>query len=160
MKLYNIADAYRKALESIEIDPETGEVVFLDNLDELNDAFETKAEAVACYIKELYADVKALKEEEDTLKARRLTTEKRAKSLMQYLSGCMSQVGKDKMQTPRCALSFRRSTQVHILDESKLPESLLKVKTEPDKTAIKDLLKNGTAVEGAELISVRNLQIK
>ena len=130
MKLYNIADAYRKALESIEIDPETGEVVFLDNLDELNDTFETKAEAVACYIKELYA------------------------------AGCMSQVGKDKMQTPRCALSFRRSTQVHISDESKLPESLLKVKTEPDKTAIKDLLKNGTAVEGAELISVRNLQIK
>ena len=160
MKLYNIADAYRKALESIEVDPETGEIVSFENLDGLNETFEAKAEAVACYIKELYADVKALKEEEDTLKARRFSADRKAKSLMQYLAGCMSQVGKDKMQTPRCALSFRRSTQVHILDESKLPESLLKVKTEPDKTAIKDLLKNGTAVEGAELISVRNLQIK
>lgn len=160
MKLYEITDAYRQALESIEVDPETGEILFLDNLDELDATFEAKAEAVACYIKELRVDVKALKEEEDALKVRRFSTDKKAKSLMEYLSDCMNQIGKDKMQTPRCSLFFRRSTQVHIIDESQLPENLLKITIEPDKTAIKNRLKTGETVDGAELVTNLTLQIK
>jgi len=43
---------------------------------------------------------------------------------------------------------------------AKLAENFLRVKTEADLTAIKDALKKGEAVEGAELVERQNIQIK
>ncbi len=190
MKLYDIADTYRRLMDCMQIDPETGEIStpeVLDALDAQDAAFDVKAEAVACYIKELRADVKALKEEEDMLKARRYTTDRKADSLSQYLADCMMQIGKEKVQTPRCALlsqyladcmmqigkekvqtprcalPFRKNSQVQVTDLDLLVnhEEFMRVKTpEPDKTAIKAALKNGRIVPGAELITTHNLQIK
>lgn len=166
MKLYDIADTYRRLMDCMQIDPETGEIStpeVLDALDAQDAAFDVKAEAVACYIKELRADAKALKEEEEVLRARRYAMDRKADSLSQYLADCMMQIGRNKVQTSRCALSFRKNSQVQVTDLDLLAshEEFMRVKTpEPDKTAIKAALKNGRIVPGAELITTHNLQIK
>ncbi len=166
MRLYDIADGYRHLMDAIQIDPETGEISTPDVLEALavqDAAFDGKAEAVACYIKELRADAKALKEEEEVLKARRYAMDRKADSLSQYLANCMMQIGRDKVQTPRCALSFRKNFQVQVTDPDMLAkqEEFMRVKApEPDKAAIKAALKSGRVIQGAALVMTHHLQIK
>ena len=96
------------------------------------------------------------------LKTREAAAKRRAESLKNHLAQSMAAVGKDKIETSRAALSFRRSTAVNILSDVEIPDDLCKVKIDrqPDKSAIKKLLQAGELVPGAELVENRNLQIK
>lgn len=166
MKLYEIVDTYRRMMDTLEIDPDTGELANPEVLDDLaaqEANFDEKIETIACYIKELRADAKAIKEEETVLKTRRQSTERKAEWLKEYLSNCMTQMGKDKFKTPRCALSFRASQSVRVIDLQLFADcaEFVRVKPpEPNKEAIKAALHAGRQVPGAELVETRSLQIK
>lgn len=56
--------------------------------------------------------------------------------------------------------SFRTSQQVEIIDEAKIPNIYIKVKTEVDKKALREDLKNGVIIEGATLKENKSLQIR
>jgi hypothetical protein len=57
-----------------------------------------------------------------------------------------------KAELPEATLSIRNGTpKVIIGDESALPDNCIRVKREPDKTAIKELLTQGKEVPGAAL---------
>lgn len=161
MNLYDLAAEYQATLDKIEIDPETGEVLNMDALDAITGAFEEKAEAVACYIKGLLAEEQTIKAEETALCQRRKQAENKAERLKEYLSTALRSAGMDRLKTPRCALSFRRSTQVKITNEDALPDAYIRTEIvrKPDKAALKAALKNGL-VMGAELVKNDNLQIK
>lgn len=158
--LYQLADEYQRALDAIQIDEETGEVLGFDRIEALEAQYDQKAINCALYLKSLDAEVKAIKAEETALKQRRETTQKKFDRLKQYIEVCMRSAGKDVIQDPRVRLSFRRSKKVQILNESLLPARLLRIKAEPDKTAIAQELKAGLTVPGAELISNLSLQVK
>lgn len=162
MSLYEISEKFRAFFENPPIDEETGEVTDYEALEAIESTFEEKAESVACYIKALGYEAAAMKTEEDNLEARRKRLEKRKKSLTEYLATCMDAVAKDKISTARCALSFRRSKAVNILDEDKLPPEYIRIveKKTPDKTEIKNAILSGVVVPGAEVVENRNLQIK
>jgi hypothetical protein len=49
---------------------------------------------------------------------------------------------------------------VNILAPEKLTDAYVRVKVEPDKTAIKEAIKAGTVVDGAELVEHQNITIK
>lgn len=142
-----------------EVDEETGEFLNADAWDELNMAFEEKVENTACYIKNLKADILALKAEEDALKERRNRYEKKVAQLEKLLQDNLSG---QKFETVRCVVSFRKSAAVEITDESVLPEHLFTVKTTsaPNKTAITKLLKEGQDVPGCTLVERMNMSIK
>lgn len=70
MNLYELTQEFATAMQAITVDPETGEVSGFEVVDGLDAAFEDKAEAYAVTIKNLDAEVKALKNERDNLKAR------------------------------------------------------------------------------------------
>lgn len=161
MNLYDLTIEYQNALDALEIDPETGEVLNMETLDAVTGALQDKAEAVACYIKGLSAEGQALKAEEAALNLRRKQTERKAERLKEYLANALLSAGMNKLETPRCALSFRKSTQVKITNEAALPAEYVRTEIvkKPDKTALKAALKMG-AVTGAELINCNNLQIK
>ena len=53
--LYEISADFLKALDGLEVDEETGEILNAEELDKLAGAFDEKAESVACYIKNLIA---------------------------------------------------------------------------------------------------------
>lgn len=57
-----------------------------------------------------------------------------------------------KVELPEATVSVRDGVQkVIITDEAIIPDILCRIKREPDKLKIKDLLKSGSPVRGAEL---------
>lgn len=141
-------------------DSETGEITDFAKLDALQMAREAKIENIACWIKDLQADAKALKEEEQNLADRRRAAEHKAESLKNYLTFVLNG---EKFKSPRAQVSFRRSQQVYIEDETKFTEShpeYVKVKKEIDRAGVKSALKEGEQIEGACLEEHQNIQIK
>ena len=155
--LYEITDKYLKVLDNLEIDEETGEILNAEELDELSGAFEEKSEAVACYIKNSEVFIGDL-----NLAKRRKQTEKRIDYLKNVLTACLDAAGRDKVETTKVRVSFRKSVAVSIDDEKALPADFVveTVTTKPDKTAIKEAIQSGQEVSGASLVENRNLQIK
>lgn len=162
MNLYEISADFLAALDAMEVDPDTGELLNADRLDALSAAFDEKAEATALYIKNLNTFVAGAKAEEAALAERRKSAEKRIENLKGFLASAMLTVGRDKVETAKTKISFRKSTQVQIDDEAALPEGFVTttVTTKPDKTAIKKAIQAGQAVAGAVLVENQNLQIK
>ena len=162
--LYELDQAVLTVLDNgLIFDEETGEILWdEDNFNQLEVERNDKLEAVALYVKSLDADAAAIKAEEKKLADRRSIKERKAERLRSYLTFSMQTFGDTKIETPRVALSFRKSESVEITDASYLPRVFCKIeeKITPDKKAIKQALKAGETINGAELVTRQNLQIK
>lgn len=163
MTLYEI-DKNIEALVNT-VDPDTGEItVDNDMLDALLMERDAKIENIACYIKNLVAESKAIKEEETALSARRKTTEKKAERLKDYLTYALQG---EKFQTAKCAVSFRKSSAVEVDDcfvewaQTSGNEELLRYKDpEVNKTAVKERLASGEELDFARLVQNTSITIK
>ena len=142
-----------------EIDEETGEILNAEELDQLQMAREDKIEGVGLWIKNLTAEAEAVKKEKDAMADRQKRLEKKIESLRRYLEYALQG---EKFSTPRIAMTFRRSESVFIPDEALLDDRFMNItlSKKPDKKLIKDTLKAGKEVPGAELVTKQNLQIK
>lgn len=142
-----------------EIDPETGELTNALEWDELNMAYAEKVENIGCYIKDLNGDIAKFEAEENHLKKRRQSLERKVDYLKRLLLNNMSG---EKFSTTKCAVSFRQSEAVQVDSVEHIPSELLRVKTtvEPNKTAIKDALKAGQEISGCKLMVNTSVQIK
>lgn len=160
--LYEISADFLSALESLEVDPDTGELLNADQFEAISAAFDEKAEATALYIKNLNVFISGAKAEEAALAERRKAAENRVERLKGFLASAMQTVGRNKVETAKAKISFRKSTQVQIDDEGALPVDFVTttITTKPDKTAIKKAIQAGQAVAGAVLVENQNLQIK
>ena len=140
------------------IDMETGEIVDLDRLHDLQMERGDKIRNIACYIKNLRSDAAQYDEEAKTFAARKKAAQTKAESLTAYLS---SMLNGEKVKDREYSISWRKSESVNITDDSLLPDTYL-VPQPPkvDKAGIKAALKAGTAVTGAELTEKNNIQIK
>jgi hypothetical protein len=141
------------------IDLETGEVIDPDRLENLQMERSQKIENVACWIKNLLSDAAAIKAEKDALADREAKCRKKAEDLKKWLAFALEG---QKFSTSRCSVSFRRSETVEVADMALIPAELLRVKTEvePNKAAIKALLKEGREVVGCRLVENQNVQIR
>ena len=79
MKLYDIDE---KILACV--DQETGEIIDEEALAGLQLEKDRKIEGIACWVKDLTAEAKALKEEADNLKKRQKAAENKAESLKKF----------------------------------------------------------------------------
>ena len=158
MKLYEIDNAI---LECIDL--ETGEIIDTEQLDKLQMERDTKLENVACWIKDLKAEAEALKNEKQALAERQRVAENKAESLKKWLAYALQG---EKFKTTKCAISFRKSEAVEVTDEGlnnlmKEHDELLTYKApEPNKTKIKQALKDGLSVEGVQLVQNTSTIIK
>ena len=169
MTLYDI-DAQIAALEDAAeddmlIDEETGELVSVAQaLDALHMEREAKLENVACWVKNLYAEVEAIREEENRLFKRRKAAEKKAENLKAWMLAAMTREdgATDKIKTGRVSISVRRNPPTTICDDELLPWAYKTVKQVimPDKAAIKAALLAGQEVPGAHLEYWRSVVIK
>lgn len=91
-------------------------------------------------------------------KVRKNTTER----LENALSDAMQQFEMDVIETPTTKISFRSSQSVEITDENAIDKQFITqiITTKIDKMEIKRAIKGGATVDGAELITNKNLQIK
>lgn len=161
--LYEIDKAYMSALNNFTVDEETGEVFFNDDeLQKLEDDFKSKADNIACYIKDLTTLNNAMKAEKASLEARYKANEAKINKLKCYLSQSLEMRDMRNLETPRNKLSFRKSTSVVISDERIVPIKYIKtvITEKVDKKAISDALKKGELIEGCYLLESNNLQIK
>ena len=141
----------------------------LEALTELKGDFDTKAESVSLYIKELEAGSKLLAESIKNLQSRKKAMENKVERLKAYLITSMETVGENKVETDKVRISLRNNApSVVIYDEKAFinqykgnRDDLLKY-SEPtvNKTAIKDALKSGEDIAGATLESKRTVTIK
>ena len=158
MKLYEIDNAILDC-----IDLETGEVIDTERLDALQMERDAKIENVACWIKELKAEAEAIKQEKLVLADRQRVAENKAESLKKWIAYALDG---QKFSTAKCAVSFRNTESVEVTEEGlealmKEHDELLTYKApEPNKTAIKQALKDGLTVEGVELVRNTNVIIK
>ena len=169
MNLYDISEQLQNAVEFC-VD-ENGEILegqlLFDKISELEMALDDKMENIACYIKNLESDVEALKTEKKSIDARIKSKNNKIDHLKNYLSMFMQFNNIPKFETPKCVVSFRKSTSVEVTDVNKIPKEYIKEKVEvsPDKTALKIFLKGKDAEEcnkeyGCYLSENKNIGIK
>ena len=158
MKLYEIDNAI---LECIDL--ETGEIIDIDKLNELQLERETKIENVALWIKDLKAEAEAIKAEKMALADRQRVAENKAESLKKWLAYALDG---QKFKTAKCSVSFRNTESVEVTPEGlealmKEHDELLTYKDpEPNKTAIKQAIKDGLNVQGVQLVQNTSTIIK
>ena len=157
MNLYELSLAFQE-VQNMDLDPE----VMKDTLDSIEDAIENKAENIAKLVRNLESDVSAYKEEEDRLKTKRQATENKVKWLKTYLEDNMKLTGKTKFKSGMFNFSIQKNpASVNITDERIIPdEFLIQQPPKVDKTSLKEILKRGIEVPGAELKQTEGLRIR
>ena len=148
------------------VDPETGEILDMEALEQLQMDRVQKAENVVCWRKNLMALIGGIKEEEDALKKRREVLQRKVDSLDNYLSTHFSG---EKIETARAVINWRKSTGVEITNEQEAIDYLMNIAHEEvlkykaptiDKKAVKTILEAGEVIPGITLTDRMNLQIK
>lgn len=156
--LYELTGNYKKLLEYAE---DSDPTLYHDTMDSITDAIEDKAVGYAKVDKELAKDEKALKDEASRLSARAKSISNNRKTLKQNLQEAMETTGKTKIKTNEFTIYIQKNPEsVRLVDESKIPAYLNKTVMEPDKTRIKQLLKEGKDVPGAELKTGSSVRIR
>lgn len=167
MTLYEINQAILDAIEA-GTDPETGEVTNLAELSALQMQRDEKIENTVLYLKGLAAEVKAIGDEVKALTDRKASLSKKAERLKEFVAVALDG---QKFESPRCKVSWRKSTTVEVLDpddfinwaqNSARDFDFLRYKTpEINKTAIKAALAAGEDLGGyAMLAEHQNISIK
>lgn len=143
---------------------EDGEITDPEAFDALQISRAEKLEGIACWVKNLTADIKAIKDEEERLKERRIHLVNKVSSLTGYLEHALNG---EKFSTPRVAISYRTSSAVEITDNVAFVDwakshdpSLLHIKAEPNKTAIKNALNGGMDIPLAQIVERKSMQVK
>lgn len=160
MRLYDI-DVNLRALWT-KIAEQEGEITEEDMqmLNELEIAKNDKLEGYGVIIREMKseidecdAEMKRIKEIADRKKN---AMERLKKALQEFMIG--NDI--DKFESVKVKLSFRKSQSLEIEEDAIIPEVLMRIKKEPDKTAIKEFIVNGGELQGVYLLDKKNIQIK
>lgn len=140
------------------IDLETGEIIDAEKLNALQMERDEKIENVALWIKDLKAEIDALKAEKQAFADRQKSAERTLESLNRWLTSALAG---EKFKTTKVAVSFRKTKSVQIDNVLDLDENFLRYKDpEPDKKAIKDAIEAGQTVKGAQLVENTSISVK
>lgn len=160
INLYEVNELIDELTESL-IDFETGEIdeAVLEQIENLEMEKEQVIENLSLKVKNIRAFVDALTNEKKSIESRIKTSTNRADRIENYIANALQ--GKP-FSTSKCQISWRRSERVEIVNEESIPEEYMKYQTtsKPDKTLIKDALKNDKQVPGAMLVEKNNMSIK
>lgn len=162
--LYEIVNDYltiQHMMEDPDLDPQT----LADTMEGIEGELEVKADGYAKVIRNMEADIEAIKSEVNRLTDRRKTIEKNIQTLKLALQKSMEITGKTKFKTELFSFGIRNNAPSVIMDETdirKIPSEYLRIRDpEVDKNKLKDALKNGVDLSGvAHLESSQSLSIK
>lgn len=120
--------------------------------------FKDKALNYTKFIRQLNLESEMLSSEESRLSKLRKAKENLVSNLKLRLLDYMKVSGTEKEDLGLFKLTLANSPAA-VTIKGTVPDTFMKVVTEPNKTAIKDYLKEGNAVEWAELTSNKYLKI-
>ena len=148
------------------IDEETGEIIDADKLRNLQTDRTHKIENIGLWYKNLISDAEALKAEIGALAERKKRAESKAAQLKALLEEALDGA---KFETAKVSMGYRKSKACEIENEAEFikwaeendhDEYLIDNSPVPDKTVIKNALKDGAYVPFAEIAEKNNLVIK
>ena len=142
---------------NMELDDET-KADTLDSIDWQTD-YENKVENYVKVIKNTEADVEARKNEIKRLTELNRADERKNERLKEVLKESMDLTGHERVDTSLFKVSFRKSEAVEV-DDLLLPEAYKVATWKADKKRLKEDLKNGLEILGAELVERKNLSIR
>lgn len=154
ISLYELTEQYETVLDML-YDPEVDEQTVLDTLEGIEGEIEAKADNYAKLIAAMGADVKALKEQEERMGARRRSLESRIAGLKRNLQANLEFIGKTKFKTALFTFSIAANggkQPLTITDNlGDIPgKYLIPQPPVPNKDAIRELLEQ-KEVEWAHL---------
>lgn len=154
--LYELTGIYQQIYD-MDMDDETKQ----DTLESIDwtENYENKVENYIKVIKNNEADIEARKNEIKRLTELNKADERKNERLKEVLKESMNLTGHERVDTPLFKVSFRKSQAVEV-DELVLPESYKVATWKPDKKRLKEDLKNGLEILGAELVERKNLSIR
>ena len=161
MKLYELTDEFRRLEEMADsIESSEDADAFSKLWQEIEVAFEVKAEKTACVIRNLESEADAIKEEEKRLASRRKALESSSGKLRDYVETHMTMNGLPKIQGKLFTLAIQKNPASLKLNTEELPDSWWVIKREPDNARVKEALKAGEVIHGAWLENGQSLRIK
>ena len=157
MNLYELSQNYL-AVQEMDLDEDT----LRDTLDSIEETFEDKAENIAKLIRTVEAEEKAFEAEEKRFNAMKKTAANKKQYLKQYLEFNMILTDKTKFKAGVFNFSIQNNPpSVEVFDEALLPKQfLMEQPPKIDRAGIKELLKAGEEVPGAELKQTKGLRIR
>jgi len=161
--LYQIAEDHNKTLlEMAEIE-DLNEDVVNDMIELMEGDFKSKAISVAGFFQNIDGDIAAMKEAEKRIAVRRKSAESKVIRMKEYLLSNMLRTGITKIECPEFSISTRKNpAKLVISDDTKIPMIYKETitKTSVVNAKLKDALKSGIEIEGAELTFGASLTIK
>src|SRR5690606_2529083 len=158
MRIYELNNAWQVIIYRME---EGDELDLTDTLESIEEALEVKLENTAKVIRTIEAEAAAIKTEEERLKKRRNTMENNVGRLKHYIFESMQITGKERLKGVHVTLRLQNNPpSVNMLNAQAIPAHyLVEQPSTVDKKAVLQDLKNGIAVEGAELKQEKSLRI-
>lgn len=162
MKLYEIPAEYRKVLEGVQVDEETGEILGTDALVEFAGDLNETIKNTGLYLFELDSEAQQIDAQIKRLKSRKDGMKRRADTLKNLMLDAMTSTGLKSVSDPLVTVYLRKSTATIVDNMELIPKDLLRVKVEtsPDLVAISKTIKSGIEVPGAHLEERQNVNIK
>lgn len=163
--LYQLASEYEALYTALEENVDEDGVIdasLLPAVGEAKATYETKALAVATVIRRFESDIELYDAEIKRLSTAKKHIQNEKERVKAYLQTACEKCGIESIKGLHAKISFIKSVETDVYDESELPDEYFRTKTtvEPDKSKIRDALKAGVTVAGARLIEKRNIQIK
>lgn len=143
------------------IDPETGEIIDIERLSELQLERNEKIKKVAQWYRNLQDDAESFKANKEYFAEKEKAAKNKAESLKNWLDFALAG-NRFEADDKTVAISYRKSEVVEIAEGAKIPKKYQIVKTtvSPDKNAIKAAIKSGIKVKDCKLVEKQNIQIK
>ena len=163
LTLYQVANQYLRILNNLENSDLPDEVIY-NTLEGLEGALETKARNIAAYFQNLEAEAAAIKDAETKMAKRRKAIENRVAWLKHYIKTNMDKLSITEIKSPEFVLKIVKNPPMVVIDhQDAIPAEFMRIipeTREPDKHALKEVLKTGEVVPGAHLETNTRLEIR
>lgn len=148
------ANTLYELLQNEEID----EQVFNDTLSAMGT--EEKVESYCKIIKQLQSDIEMFKTEIARLTERKRITDSSIERMKNALLSYMQAIGQSKIKAGTFAVATSNTQAVNITDENLIPADFVSLTPKIEKAKIKEQLKVGVEIPGAELITNTGVRIR
>ncbi|HFU4173915.1 TPA: siphovirus Gp157 family protein [Streptococcus suis] len=155
--LYELEGFYAQ-LQAMDLDDET----FNDTLESIDfqEDLERNIEYFVKLWKNALSDVERFKQAKQEFYDKEKNAKAKAEKYKEVIERALKMSNKQKVEAGLFTVSLRKSKQVDISDETKIPLEFMKLEYKPIKTELAKHLKAGEVIEGATLIEKESLQVK
>lgn len=160
MNLYEIDQQYKELQEIIQMNDGELPEDLEEQFDKVCEDRNTKITNIIRFMRNLQSDGNKIDEEVERLEKMSSAINNKFNRLRSYLASVIGE--NNKWKSPEGVISWRKADSVKIVDETLIPPAFIVTKEvkSVDKKLIKEAIKSGNNVPGAEIETNNHMQIK